>query len=837
MTSAARVPMHLKRLFDIAASLFGLILAAPVMLVIAAALKLESGGPVFYSCRRVGKGGEHFDMLKFRTMPEVADTIDCKLCPNGDVRVTRLGRFLRRTKLNELPQLINVLRGDMSAVGPRPEDPKFIRHYPEQWETVLSVRPGIVGPNQIINRNEEDLFPAGEDPERYYIDRILPEKLARDVEYARNNTLWGDAKLLVRGTYVTLFKALSVSAITSNIHVLRSAGVDAGLSALAYLAANYLRYEALPVQGYVIAGVLFALVFNPVLFAAAGLYRRDLKFFSVPDFLFTVKASAIAGAFLVLGYYLVFPGAGHSRAVFVLYPCLLAAFVSGRRLAQRLVIEKRERASNGAVSHKRAVIYGAGRLGVEALRRLRLDPAFEVVGFIDDAPEKKNDTVGGVKVLGTGLDLPFLKVLKDVDTAVLAFKPAGRNQLDVARRNCRQAGIDEVLIVPAGFTRDETPAFSGDSLRPFEFADMLGMDDVPISCPAGSLPLKGAAVAVIGAGDSLGEQICRELVSQRVAALIVVETSEHRLEKIGHLSESTDGAEVSFEALVVPESAHRLLRQELSIRNPEWVIYIQPASTYFCPAITGPDRAALRFLATAPYVAAATQVNSDRFSFVSPHDKASWSSEDQEMSLLMEDFVSFLFRQSKTATKWAIVRVSNVLENNEEIFLRACNRISSGAAMEIPGRPLRFVTARNAARSIINSYPLHKNGEIFVERAGISSDLGTVIETFSRFQDRRGLTQSLAGHAKGPTEFALEAPSHSDMAQTGVPGLFQQRSREASDTEITKRFLDKCSRYKGIIDSNGSHTLSDYFTAIRKRIDERGGSGAMVEGCTVRRRH
>ena len=186
----------MKRLLDVVLSSAGLVVAAPMMLLIAAILKLESRGPVFYSCKRVGKFGKPFGMLKFRTMVENADNVDCKLCPSGDVRVTEFGNFLRRTKLNELPQLFNVLAGDMSLVGPRPEDPKLMKVYKDKWDVVLSVRPGIVGPNQILHRNEDDLFPAGEDPEKFYVENILPDKLERDIDYARRSSLRRDFSLI-----------------------------------------------------------------------------------------------------------------------------------------------------------------------------------------------------------------------------------------------------------------------------------------------------------------------------------------------------------------------------------------------------------------------------------------------------------------------------------------------------------------------------------------------------------------------------------------------------------------------------------------------------------------
>ena len=253
-----------KRAFDIIVSLVGLIIASPLMCAIAVLIKLESRGPIFYSCVRAGKKNSLFAMLKFRTMVDNADNIDCKLCGSGDVRVTRLGSFLRRTKLNELPQLFNVLIGQMSMVGPRPEDPKFLKYYPEQWQMVLSVQPGIAGPNQILNRNEEDAFVASEDPERLYVEQILPDKLDRDIEYVRSHSLFGDFMVLATAAYHTLFKGFTFHDLLSRRRTIQLIFYDTVLSLSAYAAANWVRFETLPLQPYIINTFCHHIIGKPV---------------------------------------------------------------------------------------------------------------------------------------------------------------------------------------------------------------------------------------------------------------------------------------------------------------------------------------------------------------------------------------------------------------------------------------------------------------------------------------------------------------------------------------------------------------------------------------------
>ncbi len=188
----------LKRFTDVTVSLLTMLLLAPMFLILAVVIKLTSRGPVFYRARRVGKGGEIFLMHKFRSMVVNADQIGTDLAPHGDPRVTKVGRFLRRTKVDEIPQIIDVLRGKMSLVGPRPESPLYARYYDERQKHVLSVRPGMLGPAQIKYRHEELMLKDREDPDAYYIRELMPRKLEIDLDYVENMSFLLDVGILFR---------------------------------------------------------------------------------------------------------------------------------------------------------------------------------------------------------------------------------------------------------------------------------------------------------------------------------------------------------------------------------------------------------------------------------------------------------------------------------------------------------------------------------------------------------------------------------------------------------------------------------------------------------------
>lgn len=186
----------MKRLFDIIASGLGLLVLSPLFVILAIWIKTDSKGPVFYRQTRVGRGNKDFRLYKFRSMRPDSDKLGLITVGGRDPRVTRSGYYIRKYKLDEFPQLINVFIGDMSLVGPRPEVRKYVDMYTIEQMRVLSVRPGITSLASIRYRNENDILAATDDPDRCYIEQVMPDKLAIDLEYVDRATLWNDIKLI-----------------------------------------------------------------------------------------------------------------------------------------------------------------------------------------------------------------------------------------------------------------------------------------------------------------------------------------------------------------------------------------------------------------------------------------------------------------------------------------------------------------------------------------------------------------------------------------------------------------------------------------------------------------
>lgn len=193
-----------KRIFDLICSTLGIIVLSPVLIVIAIKIKFGSDGPIFFKQIRVGENNKEFEILKFRTMVVDAEKLGRQITVGNDSRITKIGEFLRKYKLDELPQLINVFKGDMSLVGPRPEVPRYVKLYNEEQRKVLEVKPGITDLASIRYRDENELLGKAENPDEFYINTIMPDKLALNLEYIDKNNVFIDIYIILK----TIIKCL-----------------------------------------------------------------------------------------------------------------------------------------------------------------------------------------------------------------------------------------------------------------------------------------------------------------------------------------------------------------------------------------------------------------------------------------------------------------------------------------------------------------------------------------------------------------------------------------------------------------------------------------------------
>jgi len=394
-----------KHAVDFTLALLGVIIVSPVLLLVAVLIKLDSPGPVFFRQKRVGRDGTLFDIVKFRTMIDGAYTMGSRLTVKRDPRITRLGLVLRWSKIDELPQLFNVLHGDMSLIGPRPEDPHFVKFYSPAQRYVLSLRPGIVGPSQILGRDEVEDYPEGiKDTERFYAEHILPPKLARDLEYVQTTTFWKDMGLLARGLWATVRGAIRARYFWRRRRRIALMAVDLVLAVASYAMALLIRFDwNWPHAEYTLQTMILIAFLRPMLLAYFGCYQTILSYFGLWDLLALLKAVSV-GSVAVAGVTYFAGSQSHPRSVFVIDWGVLLLTLTGARYGLRAWARRHPRRLH---ARERALIVGAGHGGEQISRALLDDPhaAFRPVGFIDDTHERWGSRIHGVKVLGGTAEL------------------------------------------------------------------------------------------------------------------------------------------------------------------------------------------------------------------------------------------------------------------------------------------------------------------------------------------------------------------------------------------------------------------------------------------------
>ena len=462
----------LKRTVDVLAALFGLLLLAPLFALLALAIKLDSAGPVFYRQERVGRHGRLFRIFKFRTMAASQQAGAAQITVDGDDRITRVGRWLRRSKLDELAQLIDVLRGTMSLVGPRPEVPRYVAHYPPEWrERLLSVRPGITDFASLRYRDENALLARASDPEREYLDVILPSKLRYALDYVDHASVAGDLRVLGL-TLRTVFAPTSplprsFVAMTDNklwsrldramseLHPRRRlmAAVVDGLTVLACWHITYLfrlgfeRWQP-GRPSYDDAVSLSVVGVYLLLLTLTGAARGMWRYFGFDDLKRITSACLIAGA--VAAAAVLSAGlSGVARAVLLLHPLFCIAALSIVRMLYRMLWEHARGRANGLAGEpRRAIVLGAGEAARRLVAGIHLRDGWAVQALLDDDPAKQGARVGGVTVLGPLSQLALPHVVYGATHVIVAMPGATPAQREHAVQLARRTGLD-VLTVPS----------------------------------------------------------------------------------------------------------------------------------------------------------------------------------------------------------------------------------------------------------------------------------------------------------------------------------------------------------------------------------------------------
>jgi FlaA1/EpsC-like NDP-sugar epimerase/lipopolysaccharide/colanic/teichoic acid biosynthesis glycosyltransferase len=696
------------RTFDVLFSLIGLLLAAPLFVPIAVLIKLSSRGPFFYPDVRIGKGMKPFRMYKFRTMLESSARIKQSVCPKHDPRVTASGHFLRRTKLNELPQLFNVLIGDMSFVGPRPEAPDLAEMYPEEAKVVFSVKPGLVGPavisslrRNVSGRNEEELYPPGVEPKQYYIQHILPEKLKIDLYYLNRQTLISYFTIIISAVKETVLGAFSARQTDHNKRQIYLFIADFVLGLISFTAA-YQFYVwsplAVPSLKIFLGGLLLVVAVRPVLYYLSGLYNLVIELITGRDIYRVFQATSF-GSFLMLAFSTLFAKQLYPPILAVGDFCLLSAMLSAARLFLMARFRSYDRML-AADLRPRAFIFGANKEGLTALSTLggSKNSPYRIVGFIDDAEEKYGKTICGVKVLGNRYHIQALSVLHSVREVILVPDGADREAIDGIVALCVQGGI-RTRIFSSGM-EGETAGAASYSLRSVHVSDVLPHVRVQLDKPTLRSLLADRTVLMLGSGGKLGSAVCRNIFDSGCRKLVIVDRYESYLrETLAELKSDLPGFQVV--PVVVDCEDIEALNRIFTRHRPQIVIHAGMRKFLTLQKTDNDEVARTNYFRTLNLAKLSSVHGCEYFLMISSIKATCRGNFVSESLRVAEISLNALF--TRTPTRLIVTRVGNIIENRGGIVSWLNDQILGQGPLRLPAETAKtFLLSKNAAaRSIL----------------------------------------------------------------------------------------------------------------------------------------
>ena len=727
-----------KRCMDLVVAVIALLVLAPLMVAIAIVIKLSSPGPVLYRGKRIGRYGKAFHILKFRTMVANASQLGPAITYNGDPRITRIGRLLRKAKLDELPNLINVLRGEMSLIGPRPEAPGWVGQYTERQRAVLSVRPGMTGLAQLKYPHEEELL-NGADLETVY-PRIMNDKLEIDLGYVNNWSLGLDMRILFE-TGAMLVKRLWKASLPQM--AARRIALDLILVPCAYSLAWLIRFDgSVPAIEWhaLIVALPFITMITVLANFAFGIHRRLWAYAGIRDATLLVKAACLSTLILATGnlsvgrYFHLGLSTGGLLTGGLLTLALTTLLKYRRQLAltllgngRHIVQEGRERmlivGIDGAAQQLAAQVY-LGNYATNA----------ELVGFIHEDPHAKGLSINGLSILGTPAEIPQIVRERGVDVIVIAQRPADRKGMWQLIATCRETPA-QIKILP-----DIAQVLEGD------YQDPLTLHDVSIGDVAGRAPVAideeacrrivtGKVVLVTGAAGSIGSELCRQLLGFQPRLLVALDNNETGLFDLsqGLNPEGQMPLQLAVADVTDWHKMDRLCHQH----RPQVVFHV--AAYKHVPLVESHPDEALRVnvLGTVVTSEVAHSHHVERFVFISTDKAVNPTNVMGASKRIGELWIKAMSERSETV--FTSVRFGNVIGSRGSVLLTFARQIEMGGPVTVtdPGMYRFFVSIPEAVSLVLQAATYGQGGDIYMLDMGEEVSILRLAERMIRIKGLR----------------------------------------------------------------------------------------------------
>ena len=733
-----------KRAFDICASTLGLLITWPLLVIISVLIKLFSRGPVIFSQVRVGKGFRPFRIYKFRTMVEEAAGQGLPLTVGQDIRVTRVGRILRKFKLDELPQLVNVLVGEMSLVGPRPEVPRYVESMRSEFSEILVVRPGITDLASLKYIDEASLLACSGNPEEEYRNKFLPEKLRLAKLYVHHASLRLDLAIIVQ----TLLRIVHSSVVVCEIPELTGVpqpssaspwvhassliirwrkpiiiAIDVVMIISAYYVAFALRFDGnIPPEeiGTFLQTVLWLVGIQGVAFVVFGLHEGRRRYTSIWD-LQNIVGAVVTSTIVFYGLvYWALGINGYPRTVFVMDGVLLIGFLVGVRLPLRIFRE--------AVIYrkkKKVLVVGAGNSGERVVREMKTRSEYhrQPIGFVDDQVALLNQRIHGVKVLGTLGDLPKLVEKHKPEEVVIAVPdatPAFLRDL-ISKLEPYEVSIKTLPSVKK-FLADES---SMSQIRNISLTDLLTRAPMNFSTiEATRQMIRGKSVLITGAGGSIGSELARQISLLKPHALLLYERHENSLYTI-HKELEDQGLSFPVIPIIGDVTDARRLCMVLEEHRPQ--ILFHAAAHKHVPLVELNPAEALKNNCAGTHITAdaASRYGVEQFVHISTDKAVNPSSVMGATKRVAELIIQDIARTSQT--HFQIVRFGNVLGSSGSVLLRFQEQIKAGGPVTVthPDVQRYFMLIPEAVQLVLQTATIGEQGGTYI------LDMGEQIKVLS----------------------------------------------------------------------------------------------------------
>jgi FlaA1/EpsC-like NDP-sugar epimerase/lipopolysaccharide/colanic/teichoic acid biosynthesis glycosyltransferase len=826
--SNAHIGRGLPRVLEFLIALVGLVILSPIIGLCCLATLITSRGPVLFRQKRVGLAGKTFQLFKLRTMrpsnggPEVTAA--------DDARVTIVGRFLRKAKLDELPQLWNVLKGQMSLVGPRPEVPRYVDQQNDSWRFILRAKPGIADPITVRLRNEEQLLiQLNGNREEFYLQKLQPYKLRAYEQYLRHRNWLTDIRVLSDTIFAVLFPArfppptleeiagvaFNQTAASDNGHLARSVespaktiasriqssrllarqsqfALDvlalAGSFSLAYL----LRFEfAIPPKELraAIMQLPFAIVVQFTILGLTGVYSFIWRYIGMAEIRTFFKAAILAFVPLLVCR-LALPDAGFTALklpLSVIFIDTVFAFGSvlclrvARRALHEAVVKARELSTGHAEPKKPVFLIGAGKAGMIAAREIinAGNSNLSIKGFVDDDPNKLGTVINSVRVLGSTEDLPWLVREYAIDHVVLAIPKATRSQFRRILDICEQIPV-KVRVMP-GLFEILQGTVKVSRIRDLQIEDLLGREQVQLDEQGIEKFMVGKTIMVTGAGGSIGSELSRQVARFQPANLLLVERAEFALFDINRELGAT-WPELSQVALVADINDRSRMRRIFAAYRPDIVLHA--AAHKHVPMMEYNSTEAIKnnVLGTQLLGELAGQLGVEAFVLISTDKAVRPSSVMGASKRVAELVVQDLNR--RFSTRYVAVRFGNVIGSAGSVIPIFRQQILDGGPVTVthPDMTRYFMTIPEAAQLVLQAGSMGDGGEIFI------LDMGEPVRILDLAKDAITLS-------------GLRPFEDIDVVFTGIrPGekLFEEleiREEEMTNTRHRKIFIGKIKPY------------------------------------------